>query len=85
MIDARQLDRVMSTDKRYIGAENSPNVYWHFCPALFAQLDEEGYGPFLCSEQQIMLWETQFAKHEQRQEMTFHELLRNPPTQEDDD
>lgn len=85
IIKAKDLDRVMSTDKRYIAAANSPDFYWHFCPKLFQQLDEEGYGPFLCSEQQIMRWEKQAAQDYERDEMPFHKLLRNPPQQEDDD
>ena len=84
-ISTEDLDRVMNTDKRYIGASNSPNVYWHFCLHRWQRLDEEGYGPFLCSEAQIMQWESQFAQEEGREEMTFHELLNPSPTMADCD
>ena len=49
------------------------------------RLDEEGYGPFLCSEAQIMQWELQFAQLDGREEMTFHELLNPSPTMADCD
>tara|TARA_R100000315_G_scaffold3968_1_gene1341 strand:- start:3964 stop:4233 length:270 start_codon:yes stop_codon:yes gene_type:complete len=85
IIRSEDLDRVMDTDKRYIGASNSPNVYWHFCQHTWQRLDEEGYGPFLCSEAQIVRWESQFAQEEGREEMTFHELMNPAQTLADCD
>ena len=82
-IPMADLDLVMTKDKRYIGASNSPSCYWHFCPHRWTRLEEEGYGPFLCSEAQIMYWETEFAQLDEREEMTFHELLSPPQTMAD--
>lgn len=62
--------------RQYIAAINSPGFYWEFSQDQWQALDDEGYGPFLCSKVEILRWENQMAKEEGRDPWSWDRLVR---------
>ena len=46
----------------YITTEMNMGYYWEFSDEKWKNLEEEGYGPILCSKAQILKWEAQLAE-----------------------